>query len=688
MTNATIRFASDILRRLGEELNPGLDQGIVELVKNAYDADAHDCTVSLTGVDEPGGEVIVSDDGIGMTAEEIVSSWLILGRSSKNPTERTARGRVPAGSKGLGRLAALRMGKEAVLTTRPVAEPELEHELRIDWRLYDDVSVVDEVALDIESRPRLPGEGRGTDVRVKNLSRPLRHNEVRNLARALVLLGDPFGDDPTAFRPRLLAPEFTDLEGLVQNRYFLDADYHLTAEIQTDGSAKAQVLDWRGEVLWQATHAEISADPSHRPYNCPPVRFDLWAYLLSREAFATRSVSLGEVRTWLGHFGGVHLYVNGIRVAPYGNAGNDWLELNLERARDPEERPSTNNSIGRFAIDDPQGALVQKTDRSGFIEDVGFEELKRFGKDALDWMARRRLDVAEKRRRTERTVAPSTTSKARQGVEQQIEMASESDREALGTAFARYEKAREREVNVLRREVQLYRTLSTAGITAATFAHEASGNPLKVLTHAVNAIERRAKQELGGNLNGLAAPLKTLRRAIDSLSSLGSTTLRLLAPDKRRVGRVDLNRIVREVVDTYKPMIEARGITLTAVYGPGTPYLRGSEAAVESIITNLLNNSVVASAAGNGRGAAQILVETDLEGDRFRLRVADTGPGVVGISLSDIWLPGETTRDDGTGLGLSIVRDAAIDLGGRADAIATGELGGAEFFVELPTLGH
>lgn len=40
MGTARIRFSADILRRLGEELNPHPDKGIVELAKNAYDADA------------------------------------------------------------------------------------------------------------------------------------------------------------------------------------------------------------------------------------------------------------------------------------------------------------------------------------------------------------------------------------------------------------------------------------------------------------------------------------------------------------------------------------------------------------------------------------------------------------------------------------------------------------------------
>ena len=81
MSTARIRFSSDILRRLGEELNPSIDKGILELVKNSYDADAKQCKVQLIGTDKQGGTIAVTDDGDGMTEEEIRSGWLLLGKS-------------------------------------------------------------------------------------------------------------------------------------------------------------------------------------------------------------------------------------------------------------------------------------------------------------------------------------------------------------------------------------------------------------------------------------------------------------------------------------------------------------------------------------------------------------------------------------------------------------------------------
>jgi hypothetical protein len=43
-TSTSLRFSLGILRRLGEELSPSLDQSILELVKNSFDASARECT--------------------------------------------------------------------------------------------------------------------------------------------------------------------------------------------------------------------------------------------------------------------------------------------------------------------------------------------------------------------------------------------------------------------------------------------------------------------------------------------------------------------------------------------------------------------------------------------------------------------------------------------------------------------
>ena len=150
MNTATFRVSTDILQRLGEELITSFDQGIVELVKNAYDADALNCTVKLKNTDKVGGTVIISDDGDGMSFDDIRDGWLVVGRSRKVSNGRTSLNRLPAGSKGLGRLAALRMGDEVMLVTRPRNEPMTEYSISIRWADFAATDVVEDVRFDIQ----------------------------------------------------------------------------------------------------------------------------------------------------------------------------------------------------------------------------------------------------------------------------------------------------------------------------------------------------------------------------------------------------------------------------------------------------------------------------------------------------------------------------------------------------------
>ena len=691
LSTARIRFSADILRRLGEELNPHLDKGIVELVKNSYDADATWCRIELRGTDRAGGTIVVTDDGDGMTPTEIERGWLVLGSSTKDTTHLTRLGRIPAGSKGLGRLAALRMGTRARLTTRPRTSRDDEYRLLIDWSRFDATDLVDDVDLNVEHGTTSRGAGNGTEVgteiRIERVRKRIQRMEVKRLARELILLADPFGDDPSGFTPILVAPDFHDLASLVRNRYFQDAEYHLSASVNEAGSASAAVVDWRAERLFSAEHGTLTGGRDGRPYLCPAVRFDLWVFILNRDTFSTRSATLQEVREWLSEFGGVHVYHNGLRVMPYGNPGNDWLDINLRRSQSPEERPSTNTSIGRIDVTDTRSLLAQKTDRSGYVEDKAYTELVQFAQDAMDWMATRRLEVAEKRRAAQRGAASRTARRSQRAMRTVIEDLPPSQREPVEAAFADYERSRDREAATLHKEIQLYRTLSTAGITAATFAHESRGNPIKVIGQSTDALARRGKRMLGDKYRDhFQRPVNGIRSAVRSLAVLGNATLRLLDHDKRRLSRVDLHDVVQDVLDTFTPFLDGSSVETDVCLCLGTPYVRGSRAAVESIVTNLLNNSHSAFESGGTMGR-RLRIVTAIEDRQWRLVVSDNGPGIANISTRDIWLPGRTTRKNGTGLGLTIVRDAVRDLGGEVDAREHGDLGGAEITVQLPLLG-
>ncbi|ADE13009.1 sensor histidine kinase [Sideroxydans lithotrophicus] len=688
MTTATFRFSPAILTRLGEELNQSPDQSILELVKNSYDANANLCTIKITNTTTIGGEISIVDDGDGMDANAIKNGWLILGKSSKESDVPTRLGRRPAGSKGLGRLAALRMGKEVTLSAVQRGNSRRIHHLTIDWSKFDSANVVEDVELQISTMKNVE-LGQGVTIVLKDLRAAVRPDEVKRLARSLLLLTDPFGDKANGFQVNLIAPEFKEVEALLSKKYFDQADYHLYAKIDANGSGSARILDWQGKVLAKADHAELRRKKQAERYKAPQSVFDLWAFLLGGTEFSARRVTKTEITDWLTTFGGVHVYQDEIRVAPYGNQGNDWLEMNLARVKSPEERPGTHNSIGRITVPGSgKYSLKQKTDRTGFIENDTFGELKEFAQDALNWMARWRLEKAELRRRNEKEAAPKAAVIQKDKVDAAIALAEPKVRKIIESAFSGYQKTRDKETDALKKEIQLYRTLSTAGITAATFSHEAHGNPLKTIDLSVTALSQRIPKivKVKTDQAKLLAPVESIKSASSSLATLGTATLSLVRASKRRMARVSIHETIDHITKLMEPFMLGRDSKIEHHLCKGDPYLRTSEAAIESVFANLINNSLAAfeRAATANRF---ITITTSVKDEVIEIVFADTGPGIADLKLSEIWLPGATTNPDGTGLGLTIVRDTVKDMGGKIDAVSNGPLGGAEFTILLPILG-
>ena len=682
-----LRFAPGILKRLGEELNPNPDQGVIELVRNAYDADASTCRIVLTQADKVGGSIRITDDGVGMSQSEIVNGWLILGKSGKQTERFTKAGRKVVGNKGLGRLAALRLGHVAILETKtPSSQTRLR--LRLDWDVFDKADVVEEVPLQI-SESEVQTSLSGTVITIQNLRQAFSHNEVKRLARSLVLLADPFGDQ-AAFTPILVAPEFKDLERLVKRAYFDQAEFHLVAKLK-NGKVSAEVLDYKGEVLFSGTHEQIRrpVERAGTGYASPDAVFDLWVYKLDAVTFSTRNASLGEVQAWLREVGGVHLYDRGLRVHPYGDRGHDWLDLNLSRARSPELRPSTNTSLGRIVVDDTDELLIQKTDRSGYIENEAFANLKEFATDSLEWMARSRLKQRESRRTLAKQEVSPVIKDAESKIEHALKKVAPASRKKIVEAVGRYQKARDREAKSLRDDLQLYRTLSTVGTTSAVLAHELK-KPVRQIGVMARMIDRIGRRELQGNYEGtLNNPVSQIIRASNSLKTFANVTTTLLEKDKRRQGRISVSSVILGILELLQPFLEDSQVCVSTSFTPKEPAVFGSIASCESIIANLITNSLNAFSYQHARTThRRIEISTLLSPKGLELRVDDNGPGIRGLDLKEIWLPGQTTTPGGTGLGLTIVRDAVLELGGDVAAQANGRLGGAEFQVVFPLIGE
>ncbi len=130
-----------LILQLGDQLIKNESIAFLELVKNAYDADATRVSIVMEKVDDPeNGKIIIEDDGCGMTPEIITNVWMEPGSDFKEKmfreNIRTPKfKRLPLGEKGIGRFAVHKLGNLIEVITRAENNPEVV--LSIDWSLFN-----------------------------------------------------------------------------------------------------------------------------------------------------------------------------------------------------------------------------------------------------------------------------------------------------------------------------------------------------------------------------------------------------------------------------------------------------------------------------------------------------------------------------------------------------------------------
>ena len=109
-----LRFVGALVEQLGAQMYPSATATVAELISNAWDADAQNVWVSIPFGQSwtETGEIVVIDDGHGMTREQAQDKYLIVGRKRRLDDDgKTDGGRLVHGRKGIGKLAAFGTAK-------------------------------------------------------------------------------------------------------------------------------------------------------------------------------------------------------------------------------------------------------------------------------------------------------------------------------------------------------------------------------------------------------------------------------------------------------------------------------------------------------------------------------------------------------------------------------------------------
>lgn len=148
---AQFRTKARAVELLGKGQIADLPTAISELWKNGYDAYGDKLEAALYMPDYgdgfPDPVFVLSDDGKGMTEEDVLDKWFVLGTDSKTRGTPDVKGpetlnkspRVKMGEKGIGRLAVAYLGPQMLMLTKKQKEP-LEV-VFFDWRILDNYNL-------------------------------------------------------------------------------------------------------------------------------------------------------------------------------------------------------------------------------------------------------------------------------------------------------------------------------------------------------------------------------------------------------------------------------------------------------------------------------------------------------------------------------------------------------------------
>tara|TARA_R110002049_G_scaffold244048_1_gene417996 strand:+ start:1500 stop:3749 length:2250 start_codon:yes stop_codon:yes gene_type:complete len=725
-----LRPKARILKTLGEELISSETVALIELVKNAYDADAENVLISFSGdLKEGGGAIDVIDDGHGMDMQTIRNSWMIIATSSKKNDKKSKSGRRRVlGEKGIGRFAAARIAEELELFTRTKDQADTESYAIFDWTQFDDdeefldqiTFLADEkTATEVapgwqlkdfsEKRYRVPYHG--TVLRMNRLKHTWEKHDLENLQRGLSRLLSPFypkkdfniflnlPDKHSEFNSRITPPEIIKYPHyVVRGEIKAEGRYSFLVQIQEESqSHNFEGYFYKffsdGEwVLYPSSQKPIlqKGSPNQKGVESGPFTFELRIWDRDELENVNQKVGGGirSIRNDLNAIAGINIYRDGFRVLPYGEPDNDWLRLDIRRVQKPTLRLSNNQITGYIAITaDKNPELHDRSNREGLDNNAAYTDLQNIMKFVLN--ETENLRYASKRKEPEQR-----EQEDQKGLFDPPDFNQITDSVSRGDAnkketldlINKAETDWKNQIKKLQGVLSQYHALATLGGIVDKILHDGRQPLAKIQTEA--GLGKEMVEDLLST-NPDVPQLKSFEKSYGKIvgqSSVLRDVFRRAEPfggrKRGRPRKYYIEELIRDIFQLYEKELKDSAINIDLPDSETLVSIDTTE--LSEIFTNLITNSLYwLKSVPETKRNIRVMVERKSSGF-LEIIFSDTGPGIDPKYKDQIFEPYFSRKPEGHGLGLCLVGEIVHDYyNGSVELLDPGKSGGAVFRIIL-----
>lgn len=369
---------------------------VFELVKNSYDAGANNVVIKFENLYTDKAKIIISDDGCGMSLEDIEEKWLFVAYSEKKHIHRDKSDyrekikRQVAGAKGVGRFSCDRLGAELIIKTKPLRQNNASQVI-IDWNAFEVDDTQEFVEMDVEHEyiANLDNNNpKGTVLVISKLREVWKRSDLLTLKRSLMKLVNPSLDaNDDEFNIEIVCMDEKEndkkfsnerdiVNGFIKNDILEKLNIRTTniqVKISEDSSTITTILNDRGEFVFEIK--EVNEE-----YNLLK-NIDFSIFYLNRSAKSNFTNSMGVQSV---NYGSIFIYKNGFRIYPYGEPGNDIFDIDRRKAQGYNRHLGTRDLIGTIQILGENNDFTETTSRDGgFINTPAVEQLSAFFKEKV-----------------------------------------------------------------------------------------------------------------------------------------------------------------------------------------------------------------------------------------------------------------------------------------------------------------